>query len=147
MHASKPPAAAAAVAPASGPGSSKIAALADRSPPLQLYLLPEVAQLGCLPGPEAAQLTRSPGRKQMLSGQIYCVDPGVGRHRHVKVRMCDFLFIFFAVTLQNTAKIHKNRTKSRTTSFDINSRKSTRGQEPTDQRTNEYVFGPVSFCR
>ena len=42
--------------------------------------------------------------KQKPSGQSYCVDPGVGRHRHVRVRMCAFVFLFFARTLQNTAK-------------------------------------------
>ena len=31
---------------------------------------------------------------------------GIGRHRHVKVRMCAFLFLFFARTLQNLSLIH-----------------------------------------
>ena len=96
-------AAAAAATAAAGPGSR----LLPTDPPLQLCLLPEVTQLGGLPRPEAAQLARPPGRKQKPSGQIYCVDPGVGRHRHVKVRMCAFLLIFFARTPQNTAKKYK----------------------------------------
>ena len=47
-------------------------------PLLQLCLLPEVTQLGCLPGPEAARQGRPPGLKQKPSGQSYCVDPVVG---------------------------------------------------------------------
>ena len=73
-------------------------------PPLRLCLLLEVAQLGCLPGPEAAEVARSPGRNEMLSGRSFCVDPGVGRHLHVKVRMCAIRFILFVRTPRNTAK-------------------------------------------
>ena len=51
---------AAPAAPAAVPVSWSL--LTD--PPLQLCLLPEVAQLGCLPRRETAQLARSPGRKQ-----------------------------------------------------------------------------------
>ena len=82
-----------------GPGSRLL--LTD--PPLQLCLLPEVVQLGCLPRLEAACLVRSPGRTHNPSDQSFCVDPGVGRYRHVKVRMCAFVFLSFARTLQNTA--------------------------------------------
>ena len=92
----------------SGPGSRPL--LTD--PPLQLCLLPEVSQLGCLPRPDAALLARSPGRKQNPSGQSYCVDPCVGRHRHIKVRMRGFLFLFFARTLQNTVKRYKVHKKT-----------------------------------
>ena len=32
---------------------------------------------------------------EAIGSELRCVvDPGVRRHRHVKVRMCDFLFIF-----------------------------------------------------
>ena len=76
-------------------------------PSLHLCLLAEAAQLGCLPGLEAAQLARSPGRKQKPSGESCCVDLGVGGHRHVKVRICPFLFLFFARTPQNNEKKYK----------------------------------------
>ena len=134
---------AAAAAAAAGPGSRPL--LTD--PPLQLCLLPEVAQLGCLPRPEAAYLARSPGRKQKPSGQSYCLDPGVGRHRRVKVRMCAFLFLFFARTTQNTAKKVQNTEKKQNT-MARHCRKRTRDQGPTDRSTYQRSdVWTVSFCR
>ena len=134
-----------AAAPAAGPGSSKGSRPLLTDPPFQLCLLPEVAQLGCLPWPEGAQLAHSPGRNQMLSGQSNCVDSGVGQHRHVKVRMCALLFIFFARTLQNA----ENKKQKKKNKIVRHSRKSTRGQGPTNRSTYQRFscFGPVSFRR
>ena len=44
----------AAAAAAADPGSSRIAAPADKSTALVVGLLPDAAQLGCLPGPKSA---------------------------------------------------------------------------------------------
>ena len=70
-------AAVAAAAPTAVPGFSRIVAPADRSTTPDVGLLPEAAQLGCLPGPETAQLARSSGWKQKPSGQSCRVDPSV----------------------------------------------------------------------
>ena len=59
---------AATAAPAADPESSRIAAPADRSTAPVVGLLPEAAQLGCLPGPEAAQPARLSGWKQKPTG-------------------------------------------------------------------------------
>ena len=94
---------------------------------------------------QAAQLARSPGRKQKPSGKSYCVDLGVGGHRHVKVRMCAFLFIiWFARTPQNTVKKQKMQ-QTEQTPYDIPGKVRGTKNQPTDQRTNGYMFGPVSF--
>ena len=108
--------------------------------------MPEVAQLGCLLGPEAAQLASPLGQKQKRLGQSYCVNPGVGRHRHVKVRMGAFLFFFFARTPQNTAKRYENR-QNRTQWYDILGKVRGTKDQPTDQRIRDNMFGPVSFRR
>ena len=108
-------------------------------PPLQLCLLPEAAQLSCLPGPKAAKLARSPGRKHKPSGQSYCVDLGVGRHSLVKARMCAILFHLFR---GHTTKIFLKSTiqqKKRTQLYDI-SRKSTRDQETTNRPTYQRLY-------
>ena len=76
-------------------------------PPLQLFLLPEVTHIGCLPGPEAPWLARSLVRKQKPSGQSCCVDLGVGLHGAVKVRMRLFLNLFRA----HTTIYYKKNTK------------------------------------
>ena len=68
----------------------------------------EVAELGCLPGPEAAQLAHPPGRKQKPSGQSYCVDPRVGRHGHVarqSADVCLSLSLFLAHTTKYCKRI------------------------------------------
>ena len=142
MPGRKPARVEAVAAAAAGSGSRPL--LID--PSLQLCLLPEVAQLGYLPRPGAAWLACSPGRKRKPSGQSYCVDPGVWRHRHVKVWMCAFLSpsrTHHKVLLKNAK--HKKKTEYNGTTFS----ESTRDQkdQPIDQRTNDKMFGPVSFCR
>ena len=54
-------AAATAAAPASDSGSSRIAPPAERYTVPVVDLLPESTQLGCLAGPETAQLARRSG--------------------------------------------------------------------------------------
>ena len=44
--------------------------------------------------------------------------------------------------------LQKNRKNEKKQNTMVHSRKSTRDRGPTtDQRTNDYMFGPVSFCR
>ena len=89
----------------------RIAARADRST-ASAVLAAGGGAARLLAEPRSCLASSSPGRKQKPSIQSYCVGPGVGRLRHVKVRMCAFLFLFFARTLQNTAKKYKIQKKT-----------------------------------
>ena len=85
---------------------------------------------------------------EAIGQSYYCVDPGGKRHRHVKSPdVCLSLCLFRAHITKYCKKIQKIQKQN---TMVRHSRKSTRDRGPTtDQRinTNDYMFGPVSFCR
>ena len=103
-------------------------------------------QLGFVPRTEAALLARSLRRKPKPSGESYCVEPGVGRHRPVKEQMCAFYLSFCSHT-QNTANNRTRREKNTMKWYDILGKVRVTKHQPTDQRTSNKMFGLVSFGR
>ena len=83
----------------------------------------------------ASSLTQA----EAIGAELFCVDPGVGRHSLVKARMCAILFHLFR---GHTTKIFLKSTiqqKKRTQLYDI-SRKSTRDQETTNRPTYQRLY-------
>ena len=95
-------------------------------PPLQLCLLAEAAQLGCLPGPEAAQLARSPERILRRS-----------RGRTTQARQsadaCLSRHPFRALTTKYCKKIQQSEKAEQNVRH---ARKSARDQGPTNRSTH-----------
>ena len=139
MDASFEAAAQAAATLAAGPASSRITAPTDRST-ASAVLAAGGGTARLLAG--AGSYTASPlagAEAESIGRKSYCVDPRVARQRHVRVRMCAFLFILFARTPRNTENNipgtqnrKKNPDQTRTA---FSEKYSTRGQGPTNGST------------
>ena len=83
------------------------------------------------------------GAKSEAIGSELCVDPGVGRQ---SADVCLSLSLFRAHTTKYCKKKTKSR-KERTKSYDILGKVQGTKEQPTDQRTNDNMFGPAFFRR
>jgi hypothetical protein len=138
-------AAAPAAAPAAGPGSSRIAAPADRSTASVVLAAGggtarlHAGAVGCtarsLAGAEA----------EAIGAELL----GRPRGREISARQSADVCLSHSLKSKMLQKKYKKqkKTENRTQSYDILGKVRGTKDQPTDQRTNDYRFGPVSFRR
>ena len=132
---------------AAGPGSSRIAAPADRSTTsAELAAGGGTARLPAEAGSCAAS-SLAGAEAQNPSSQSYCVDSRVGRNRHVRCGCVIFSSSFSRAHHKILQKKKRNKQQNRI----VHSPRSTTDRRPTNRTTyiytNDYMFGPVSFRR